>query len=365
MEAILCEDFNTSRVADIDRPTPGEGEVMIEVARVQLGVTECQLYNGEKTLHHESIKRRLEAGSAQLFGHEFCGEVVEVGDGVDEFAEGDRVYAAGKVPCEDCAYCDAGYRHYCKDKESIGLERPGALAEHINLPTYPLRHLSPEVSNKEGAAMQPLASAVLCVRDAEVTDGDIVVVIGCGVMGYQCGQLALQQGAGKVIAIDLVPEKLQMASERGMRTIDPSQENPTERIFDETDGIGADVVIEAIGGNQSHGTQGSDPLAQAVEMVRSGGKILQVGNINGDITLRPRSLRSKHVDWINPLRGVVTTGPNGDTGDLATEYVASGRVSIEEYITHELEGLEAFEEAVEITLNKEKYGSFGPAQLVL
>lgn len=365
MKAILCDKFKSSRVADIDRPAPGEGEVTIGVDRVQLSVTECQLYRGQETLHYESIKRRLEAGDAQLFGHEFSGKIDEIGDNVEEFEPGDRVYAAGKIPCDTCAYCRTGYQHYCKDKESIGLERPGALAEYIRLPTYPLRKLPESVSAKEGASMQPLASAVLCVKDANIMAGDVVVVIGCGVMGYQCGQLALLQGAGRVFAIDLVEEKLDLANQHGMETIDPTEEDAIERIFKETDGIGADIVVEAIGGEQSHGSEGTDPLAQAVQMVRSGGKILQVGNINGDITIRPRSLRSKHVDWINPLRGAVATGPNGDTGDLATQYVASGRVSIEEYVTHELDGLDSFEQAVDMTLNKEEYDALGPAQLIV
>jgi threonine dehydrogenase-like Zn-dependent dehydrogenase len=106
-------------------------------------------------------------------------------------------------------------------------------------------------------------------------------------------------------------------------------------------------------------------MAQAFEMVRPGGTIVQIGHHVGDVSLTPARFRSKSVRWLNPLTDVISTGPNADTGELAARMIAADRVSIEEYITHELSGLGSFEEAVEITMNKPDYGAMNPAQILV
>lgn len=365
MKAIVCEDFNQSRVAEIPKPEPEAGEVSLKVKRVQLSVTDCQLYNGEQVVHYDSVRDRIERGDGQLFGHEFCGVVESVGDGVTQFSPGDRVYAAGKIPCQECEYCRRGYSQFCKNTQTIGLERPGATGEYLCLPTDPLRRLPDGVSDAEGAAMQPLASAVLCVHDAEIDTGDVVVVLGAGVMGSQCAQLAARQGASEVYAVDILQEKLDLVERFGVRGISAREDDPIALIDEITDGIGADVVFEAVGGNQDHATRGADPLAQAVQIVRSGGKVVQVGSIAGEMSIVPRDARSKHLRWINPTRGAKRISPNVDSGDLAAQLVANDQIRMEDYITHELEGLSEFERAVEITLHKDQYDALGPAQLVL
>lgn len=364
MQAVVCTDFGASEVRDVPRPTPGSEEVLIRVDRVQLSVTECQMYQGEPLASIELIRDRIQNGDGRVFGHEFCGTVAETGEGVTAFAPGDRVYAPAKIACHACAYCEAGYTQQCTDKETIGTNRPGALAEYLCLPAEPLAHLPDRVTDAEGAAMQPLASAVLCVHDAGITTGDVVAVIGCGVMGYQCAQLAGHQGAREVIAVDVVPEKLEIAADNGITPVNPRETDPVDVVHDLTDGIGADVVFPAVGGRQDHLTHGT-PMAQAFDLVRAAGTVLQVGLLIGEAGIEPRALRKKSVRWVNPRFGVTSTGPNTDTGVLAPRLVADGRVSIEEYITHELIGLDSFEEAVAITLEKEDSGALGPPQIVV
>jgi threonine dehydrogenase-like Zn-dependent dehydrogenase len=362
MQAVLCDDFDESRVADVPRPDPSADEALVEVSRVQLSVTECALYRGRKIRHHEEVKDRLADAPARLFGHEFCGTVVETGSDVTGVDVGDRVYAPSKINCGDCPYCDSGYPQYCKDTESLGYTVPGTLAEYAAIPGRALRRLPDGVSDAEGAALQPFASALLSIHDADVQTGDVVATIGSGVMGYNAGQLATYAGADRVYAVDVVDEKLDLAAERGMVPIDAREEDPVQRLLDETDGIGPDVVVEAVGGDQESAVDGDDPVAVALRSVRKGGKLVQIGHVHGDVTLRPRTIRTKSVDWIHPTFGTVATGPNTDTGELAGELVASGRVSIAEYVSHELDGLEAFETAVDLTLDE---SGLGPAQMVL
>lgn len=365
MQAIVCHGFKDGRLESIPEPEPAAGEVKVAIERVQLSVTECALYRREEITHYEAVKTRLNDGPARLFGHEFCGRIVERGTGVSGFEIGERVYAPGKVPCHECRQCERGFELHCPNKTYLGYDTPGALAEYATFPAEALCGVPDAVSDAEVAAMQPLASAVLAVEEAEIGAGDVVAVVGSGVMGYQCAQLAADRGARTVIGIDVDSEKLGVLADRGLETVDATETDPVDRVLESTTGVGADVVFEAVGGDQSRGTNGSDPLAQAFKMARSGGTVVQVGYIVGDIALAPRKIRSKSVDWINPVTGVTAPTPNTTTGELAAELVASDRVLIKEYVTHELDGLGSFEEAVEITLNKEAYGARGPAQLVL
>lgn len=365
MQAVHINDYSEYTVEQAPDPSPAADDVVIEVDRVQLSVTECMLYHGEPTYAYETIEARLEQGDTRLFGHEFCGTVTETGEAVSNITVGDRVYAPRKIPCDNCIYCLRNYKHLCDNKVNIGFHRPGALAEFICLPANVVCPLPDSISDAEGAAMQPLASSLTCVDDADIATGDVVAVLGTGVMGYQIGQLALSRGASEVYAFDIDAEKLDLAANVGLEPINIADEDAVTQLRESTGGIGADIVFEAVGGQQEHATTGQDPLATAYQLVRNGGSIVQVGYIPSELTLDPRDMRSKYVSWINPLLGVISNTPNVDTGELAVEFVASDRVSIKEYITHELEGLESFGEAVDITLNKEEHGARGPAQLVL
>ena len=366
MRAVVCSDYNESIVTEVDRPAPGPTEVLLEVRRVQLSVTECNLFRGEALTHGQSVAERLDSSSnARLFGHEFCGVIVEAGAEVRDLSVGDRVYAPGKIPCGTCVTCQRGYFHFCKNKENIGYERPGALSEYFTAPARSLERLPDDISDAEGAAMQPLASTVISLHDSEIDTGDVVVVMGLGVTGSQAAQLARIHGAGRVFGCDIVEDKLRIADRYGIETIDGRDQNAVDRILDETDGIGADVVIDAVGGHEERLTDGSDPIAQGFDMLREGGLILQIGHIADDISMSGRDLRDKCLTWRHPRRGNPTLGPNSTPGRFATSVVSDGRVTISDHITHELNGLDSFEKAVEITLNKAEYGALGPAQIVL
>ena len=365
MRAVVCHDFGEASVETVDRPSPAADEVLLDIQRVQLSVTECALYQGESIAHAEAITNRLADGPARLFGHEFCGTVVERGSGVEGLAVGDRVYAPGKIPCGECDYCSSGFKRYCPSKTYIGYDIPGALAEYAALPAEALRRVPDSLTDAEVAALQPLASSVLCVRESGIQSGDIVAVIGTGVMGYQCAQLALAEGAQQVFVVDIDAEKLDIAADRGLDPLDGTACDPVNEIMAHTDGVGADVVFEAVGGDQSQATTGTDPIAQAMGAVKAGGTVVQVGYIIGDVTFSARAVRKKSITWQNPVTGIAPTGPGRDTGEFAAELVASGRVSIAEYTTHERSGLDSFEEIVDITTNKAKYGARGPAQLII
>jgi len=182
MDAVVCEDFERWSVERVPIPEPADDEALIAVRRVQLSVTECQRFYGKEISGREKIRKQMHEGDGRVFGHEFSGEVVEVGPDVDRIDVGDRVYAPAKVPCDTCPYCRKGYPELCDDLTTIGNGRPGALAEYLSAPAEVLRRVPDSVSYAEAAAMQPLASAILCVYDARIEPDDTVAVMGTGVM---------------------------------------------------------------------------------------------------------------------------------------------------------------------------------------
>ena len=367
MEAIVFDDFGECEVTTVPDPEINEDEVLIKVSRVQLSVTECAIYQGNASAYFETIQRRLNDGPAQLFGHEFSGRVVEAGNEVTDLSVGDRVYPPGKISCHDCQYCQQGYTHLCENKQTLGFHRPGGLAELVAAPASMLTKLPDTVSDAEGAAMQPFVSSMLCAEDAGLKTGDVVAVIGGGVMGNQCAQVAQCLGASDVLVADIDQSRIDLANEMEMTGINAGEESVVDRVKAETGSIGADIVFEAVGADQSHATDGDDPLAQAFRMVRRNGTIVQVGILTEEMTLDPRPYRGKMINWLNPvdMAGTIPLGPNAGAGEMAVQFVADGRVSIDPYVTHELSGLDSVTEAIDITLRKNEYDAMGPAQIVL
>ena len=365
MDAIVVDDFGSASVEAVPDPSVRDNELLVSVDRVQMSVTECALFQGEEVMGSDIIRKRLEDGEGRFFGHEFCGTVKDIGSDVEQFSSGDRVYAPGKIICGSCPYCAAGVPSLCENYRTLGTHRSGALAELVAAPAEIFRSIPDTISDAEGAALQPLADVTLSVHDVGVTSGDTVAIVGSGIMGFYCGQVMLAEGAGHVLSIDVDPTKVDLAKSQGMTGINATTSDPVDVVKEKTGQRGADIVVEAVGGDQSMATEGSDPLAQAFEMVRPGGTILQTGIISGTISMDPRKFRAKGVRWHNPLIGMVRPSPSMDIGELAVELVALDRVSITEYITHELNGLDSFEAAVDITMNQQGHDALGPAQLVL
>lgn len=365
MEAVVFDDFNQASVRDVDRPEPASDEVLLSVNRVQLSVTECHLYRGADIAHHDQILVRFEDGPARLFGHEFSGEVVETGSDITKFDVGDRVYAPRKIPCFSCRYCNTGNFDWCSDQTQIGYDIPGGLAEYTVLPEYPLTKLTGGVTDAEGAAMQPFAAAVLGVTAGQIDIGDTVAVVGLGVMGYSVAQLAQYLGAESVYGLDIIPEKLTLAENAGIIPVHAASDDPVREILAQTESDGIDVVFEAVGGEQNNVTTGNDPIAMAFDLARKGGRLVQISHIIGNLEFSARQVRSKRLQWIQPPPTLTVANPTTHHGSLAVKLVENDAIDINSHITHELPGLDNFEEMINITLNKDEYGALGPAQLLV
>ncbi|MCC6585304.1 MAG: zinc-binding dehydrogenase [Bryobacterales bacterium] len=361
MKAWRFYGFGDMRLDEVPVPTLRPKHVLAQILCVQPSVTEAQLAFGVRTLAFEKIKKRLETEApVQLFGHEYCARIVEVGEGVTRFRPGDRIAARAKLPCQECPLCTDGRAHRCRKGPIIGFQLPGCFAEYAVLPEIALTQVGDSISDSEAACLQSLSDSVASVETAQIKVGDTVAIFGQGSMGMECMQIARVSGAGKIIAVDIREEACAMAKELGAdHVLNGRRDNVVEAIRDLTGGNGADVIFECAGGSPKQGLAGISTLMQAIDSVRSGGTLVGVSWFGDSIefpvdTLRERSLRYVFPD-ISTLQHLEHT----------VGLVASGRVRLKPAITHTLDGIDQVPLAFEITANKGKYKAINPAQVVM
>jgi threonine dehydrogenase-like Zn-dependent dehydrogenase len=353
--------FSDLRLDEVPEPVRRPGHVIVEPLYVQPSVTEAQLAFGIRTLAYEKIKHRLETEApVQLFGHEFSARIVEVADDVVGFATGDRVAARAKLPCQECSLCLTERSHLCRKGPIIGFQLPGCFSERAILPAIALVKLDDRISNSEGACLQSLSDSVAAVETADIRLGNSIVVFGQGSMGLECMQIARLSGAGQVITVDVRDEACAVSRELGAdHTLNATTCNPVEAIHDLTGGNGADIVFECAGGSPQQGLAGHKTVMQAVDAVRSGGKIIGVSWFGQPLEIDIDLLRERSLRYMFP--DISTRAHLEHTVHL----VASGRVHLKETITHVLDGLESVPKAFEITAQKGKFKAINPAQVVV
>ncbi|MCZ8130184.1 MAG: zinc-binding dehydrogenase [Steroidobacteraceae bacterium] len=341
MKAWRFHGWDDLRLDEVPEPAVRPGWVKVRIRVVQPSVTEVALLRGERTYGYELIERALARGPAQLFGHEFSAEIVELGAGVDTLRVGDRVAARGSHP-----------------DGIVGFDYPGALAEYGVFPASLFAVLPPHVDDTEGAAIQPLTDAVAAVHAAGLRLGDTVAVIGLGSMGLGCLQVARAAGAGRTIAIARREAALATARELGADdVVRAADEDPVDAVLRLTDGRGADVVFETAAGPATRGLAGGATVRQAGAMARTGGTVVAVAFTEGAMPVplevyRPRGLRLAFPSVLERRLFETTVA-----------LVATGRVRLRPLLGTVLEGLEQVPLAFAMTGDKQRHGLINPAQV--
>jgi threonine dehydrogenase-like Zn-dependent dehydrogenase len=361
MKAWRFHAFGDMRLDDVPEPVCSPGHVIVEPICVQPSVTEAQLAQGIPTLAYERVKRRLETEApVQLFGHEFCARIVESGPGVDRFRAGDRVAARAKLPCGECPLCRSERSDLCRAGPVIGFDLPGCFAERARIPEIALVRVDDRISDSEAACLQSLSDSVAAVETAGLRMADSVAILGQGSMGLECLQIARLSGAGQVITVDVRDEACRVSRELGAdHALNARECDVVEAIRDLTGGNGADVVFECAGGSPKQGLAGHQSLVQAVDAVRSGGKIVGVSWFGAPLELNVDLFRERSLRYLFP--DISTPAHLEHTVHL----VASGRVRLKPTITHVLSGIASVPKAFEITANKGKYKAINPAQVMM
>ena len=226
---------------------------------------------------HVYYGREVGLDQHTCMGHEFAGEVVEVGKDVKTLSMGDRVVSPFTVSCGRCYYCNIGLTSRCIESQLFGWVEKGkglhgGQAEFVRVPfaDATLIKLPEGVSIEEGVlAGDVIATGIYCAKQAHVKAGGVYVVVGCGPVGLMAIFGAREYGAEKIFAIDKEKSRLRVAQQFGAIPIDTSTSNALEIISDASQGRGADAVMEAIGSALS--------LQLSYDLVRPGGIISSVG----------------------------------------------------------------------------------------
>lgn len=361
MKAWRFYKFGDLRLDEVPVPQLKPGHVLVEPLVVQPSVTEAQLAFGIPTLAYDRVGKRLETEApVQLFGHEFCARIIETAPDVKRFRVGDRIAARAKLPCGDCSLCNNERSSLCRRGPVIGFDLPGCFSEVAILPEIALVKVDDSISDSEAACLQSLSDSVAAVETAQLQMGDAVVIFGQGSMGLECLQIARMSGAGLLITVDVRDESCQVSKNLGAdHALNARNCDVVAAIRDLTGGNGADVVFECAGGSPKQGLAGSQTLRQAIDAVRSGGKVVGVSWFGGPLELNIDLLRERSLRYVFP--DISTQGHLEHTVRL----VASSRVRLGETITHVLNGIESVPQAFEITANKGKYQAINPAQVVM
>ncbi|OGO22076.1 MAG: hypothetical protein A2144_09430 [Chloroflexi bacterium RBG_16_50_9] len=361
MKAWRIDATGEMRLDEVPMPEIKAGWVLIKVRMLQPSITEVDHLRGLRAGTAVKTKKLLEEkGPLQLLGHEFCGEVVEVGEGVGNVKPGDRVFYWRRAPCCQCALCRSGHEELCCKGGLMGLDIPGCLAEYTLLPGGSIARLPDSISDSEATTMQPLMGITSTVSVTGIEMGDNIVILGQGSMGLNVTQVSQFCGAGKIIVVDVRDEALDFASRFGASlVINASKMDPVKAVLEATGGVGADIVFECAGGNPQHGLAGTKTLSQAIEMVRDQGKITQVAILDPKtaVEIAPINMRGLQYRGLGPCTEKLL--------QYTIELVAAKRVQLAPLVTHTLEGLDKVPEAFEITGNKAKYGAINPAQVIV
>ncbi|BEU86714.1 galactitol-1-phosphate 5-dehydrogenase [Selenomonas sp. TAMA-11512] len=214
-----------------------------------------------------------------IWGHEFAGEVVEVGSEVDRFKAGDRVTVSPAMTCRTCESCRAGKPAQCEHLEVLGAKEPGAFAEYIVVPAAHVVDIPDGVSFEAAAMTEPSAVVAHGFYKTPLQPGDSVAVLGCGTIGLLAVQWAKIFGAEKVIALDIDDEKLALAKSIGAdETINSMGVEPYEKVLEVTNGHGVTLSVESAG----------TPItsAQAFSLPGKGGSVLYLGIPYGDVMVK-------------------------------------------------------------------------------
>ena len=301
-------------VTTVPKPAPGPGEVLIAVRHAGVCGTDLHIADWDAWAQGR-IKPPV------VIGHEFAGEIAALGDGVTGLRKGQLVTAEGHIVCGHCLQCRTGNSHICKNTRIIGVDRDGAFAEFITMPTTNVLTLS-GIPTEVGAIMDPMGNAFHTVLTAEIP-GSTVLVVGCGPIGCFAVGIARVAGATKVIASDVNPKRLALAAKMGAHvTINAAKDDVVKTVLGETGGEGADVVCEMSGVPSA--------LHQAFAAVRMGGRVQLLGIPKGDVPM----------DFANEIifKGITIYGVIGrkmyETWHQMRRFLTGGQFDPRPVITH-------------------------------
>ncbi len=317
MKALLLSQYNHLEMAEFPVPSPGPQEVLIRVAACGICGSDVHGYDGTSGRRIPPI----------VMGHEAAGTVAALGAGATNLAENDRVTFDSTISCGACPFCLRGEVNLCNRREVLGVScgdysRAGAFADYVIVPSRIVYRLPASISFPEAALLEAVAVATHAVSLAgNVTEHltrRSALVIGAGTIGLLCLQVLRAAGCSQIFITDVDATRLAVAKAFGATAALPPGAELDELIGDVTGGDGVDLVVEAVGRNET--------IAHAIAAVRKGGAVVLVGNISPEINLPLQKVVSRQIRL---------QGSCASAGEYprAIELMESGAVNVKPLIT--------------------------------
>ena len=307
------------RLEEIAKPTIGFGELLVKV--IASGI--C----GSDVLEWYRVKK-----APIVLGHEIAGEIRDVGEGVERYKIGDRVFVSHHVPCNSCHYCMNGHHTACETLHATNFF-PGGFSEYIRVPKINVECgvflLPKEISFEEGTFIEPLGCVVRGERLAGLKPGQTVLILGSGISGLLHLLLARHLGAGKIITTDVNEYRLKMAKDLGADANLDAKDDILKSLRKINDGKLADLVIVCTGAFSA--------FKQALQCVDRGGTVLFFAATDPGVEL-PVPVNEF---WRKEIKLMTSYGSAPPDNAKALELIHKGHIPVRKLITHRISLKEA------------------------
>jgi len=331
MKAAIYTGIRQIEIQEFEPLSPPPGYVRLETKQVGICGSDLHNYYGEWPPNPNFAQ-----------GHETCGIVAELGEGVTNFAIGDRVAVECFSHCGHCIYCDTGNYNHCLERKWVSHNQHGGFAQHSTVHASALFKLPDDMSFELGALVEPLAVGVRAVAQGNATYQDRIAIIGGGTIGLMCLAAAKAAGVRETLITVKYPQQRRLAEILGADYIvDVGNENATETVVEWTQGLGAEVVIETVGSAKNF----NDSLA----MVRKQGKVVLVAGYFEPLTVDLWPIVIREVSVV----GSHCYGYSGMETDFqaAIDLIDRGKMDPGAFVTHRY-SLDEISEAFAVSADK-------------
>ncbi len=312
MKAVVISTPGDLTVKEIATPGPAPGEVLLKMQYVGFCGSDLSTYLGKNPM----------VNYPRIPGHEISGIIAELGTGVpDNFKVGDAVTVVPYTSCGNCPSCRRGRTYACRVNQTLGVQREGAMQEFITVPWQKILP-APRLSELELAMVEPLTVGFHAIQRGRVEETDVVMVLGCGMIGAGAIAGATLRGA-RVIAVDIDDHKLNLATSLGAQhTINSSVLDLHEEVERLTGGDGPDVVVEAVG----------NPLTYraAVNEVAFTGRVVCIGYAGAEVSFATKLFVQKEIDIMG------SRNATAEDFKAVIAYLEQGTFPIERMITEKV-----------------------------
>nr|WP_168123249.1 zinc-dependent alcohol dehydrogenase family protein [Paenibacillus sp. HB172176] len=311
MKALVIEAPFQAVVKEVAYPSPGFGEVTVEVCQVGICGTDIHIYKGEFISPYPIIP-----------GHEFSGVIHTIGEGVAGLNPGDRVTVDPTLICGQCLYCKTGKGNQCTNWGALGNTVDGSMAEYVRVPASNITVIPDSMSFAAAAFIEPVACVVHAMNRLQVRAGDRAVLFGAGAMGQQIIQTLIHSGVSELVVVDISEEKLEMSKARGAsRGVRSTEADLSEERARNPHGF--DIVVDSTGI--------PSVIETAFTFMGRGAKYLQFGVTPKDavVTIDPFQLYNK--DWT-----LIGSMAINHSFVPAFQWVQSGRIDVESLVSRVL-----------------------------